>query len=246
MVVEPASESYKKVPIVIVPAYNEAENIGAVLEKVKQEMPTAAVIVIDDGSTDRTADIVKERGVKVVSLPVNLGIGGAVQTGFKYAYENGYDIAVQIDGDGQHNASEVEKLIVPIINQEADVVKGSRYLGEPSYNAPLMRRTGMVLFAKVASLTLGQRITDTTSGFWAVNRKALKLLVDNYPTDYPDADNIIYLGLSGLRVTEIPVKMQPRLSGDSTINTLNSIYYPFRMLLSILSTFLNYLIQRRA
>lgn len=236
----------KKGVIIIIPAYNEAGNIGAVLERLKQEMPTTAVVVVDDGSTDKTADIVKMHGCKVISLPVNLGIGGAVQTGFKYAYERGYDIAVQMDGDGQHDASEIARLIVPVIDQEADVVKGSRYLGEPDYNAPLMRRTGMILFANIASLMLGQRITDTTSGFWAVNRRALELLVNNYPTDYPDADNLIYLGLSGLKITEIPVKMHPRLSGSSTINTVGSVYYPFKMVLSILSIFLNYLIQRRA
>lgn len=231
--------------LIIVPAYNEENNICHVLTDVRREVPSADVVVIDDGSVDETANIVIRQGVKVISLPVNVGIGGAVQTGFKYAFERGYDIAVQMDGDGQHDASEIKKLIVPIINQEADVVKGSRYLGGPEYNAPLMRRVGMILFAKIASLILGQRITDTTSGFWAVNRKVLKVLSRDYPTDFPDADNLIYLGLLGFRIYEVPVHMRERLSGTSTITFFKSLYYPFKLLLSIFTILLHNFIEGR-
>jgi glycosyltransferase involved in cell wall biosynthesis len=229
--------------LIVIPAFNEEKNIGNVVADTRLKVPSADIVVIDDGSTDNTVMRALSAGAKVISLPINIGIGGAMQTGFKYAYERGYTVAVQIDGDGQHDPSEVDKLINPIFKGTSDIVKGSRYLEDTGYQTPIFRRIGMILFARITSFVLRQKITDTTSGFWAVNRKVLKVLSSNYPTDFPDADSLIYLGLLGFRISEAPVHMRERFSGASTITFFKSLYYPFKLLLSIFTILLHNFIE---
>ncbi len=192
------------------------------------------VVVIDDDSSDGTAEVAREKGAKVVSLPFNLGIDGAVQTGFKYAKRERYDIAVQIDADGQHIPEQAEALINRILNNEADVVIGSRYLTKNrSYNTPLSRRVGMVIFSFVNSLVIKQKITDNTSGFRAYNSNAIKFLSNNYLLDYPEVEAVVVLVKNNFRIVEIPVQMRQRNSGKSSITLVKSIYYMIKVLLGI-------------
>ncbi|MCX7736457.1 MAG: glycosyltransferase family 2 protein [Candidatus Kapabacteria bacterium] len=223
--------------LIIVPAYNEAIIIKSVLESIINENPNWDILVINDGSSDKTGEIASElKKVKVVNLPCNLGIGGAVETGFKYAFFNNYDFAVQFDGDGQHKASEINKILQPLIEGSADVVIGSRFLVKSSNWKPnFSRRLGIKIFSLVNSLLIKQKITDNTSGFRAYNRKAIEFLArDNYPTDYPEPEAIILLGKNGFKMMEVFVEMQERAEGKSSISGLKQFYYMFKVLLSIL------------
>lgn len=220
--------------LVIVPAYNEEKNIGHVIsELTKCDLPLD-IVVINDGSVDKTEEIARANSCTVISLPFNLGIGGAVQTGFKYAYENDYDIAIQFDGDGQHLAGEIERLIENVVNDMCDVAIGSRFLNNNEYRTPIARKLGIRIFSFINTLIVGQRITDNTSGFRAYNRKAIKFLSRNYPVDYPEAEAIILLNKNQFRILEVPVCMQQRQFGNSSINTLKAIYYMIKVTLSIL------------
>lgn len=213
---------------------NECKNIGSVLSEVHNCHIKMDVVVIDDDSSDGTAEVAREKGAKVVSLPFNLGIDGAVQTGFKYAKRERYDIAVQIDADGQHIPEQAEALINRILNNEADVVIGSRYLTKNrSYNTPLSRRVGMVIFSFVNSLVIKQKITDNTSGFRAYNSNAIKFLSNNYLLDYPEVEAVVVLVKNNFRIVEIPVQMRQRNSGKSSITLVKSIYYMIKVLLGI-------------
>ncbi len=220
--------------LVIIPAYREATVIGEVIRDVRRARPDVDIVVVDDASPDRTGHRAREAGAPVLTLPVNLGIGGAVQTGFKYAVAHGYEAAVQVDGDGQHDPAELETVLAPLIAGEADLVIGSRFLADTGYRAPLARRMGMILFSAVAHRAMNQRITDTTSGFRALNRRALLYLARNYPADFPDAETLVLLKRAGFRIREVSVRMRPRLSGKSSTTPLKSLYYPFKQLLSIL------------
>jgi hypothetical protein len=157
-----------------------------------------------------------------------------VQTGFKYAVAEGYDAAVQVDGDGQHPSEELPRLLEPLARGDADVIIGSRFLEKTDYKTPFTRRVGMILFSTVARWAMGQRITDTTSGFRALNRRALRFLARNYPVDFPDAETLVLLKRAGFRIQEVSVNMRPRLSGKSSTTTLRSLYYPFKQTLSVL------------
>ncbi len=213
---------------------NECKNIGSVLSEVHNCHIKMDVVVIDDDSSDGTAEVAREKGAKVVSLPFNLGIDGAVQTGFKYAKRERYDIAVQIDADGQHIPEQAEALINRILNNEADVVIGSRYLTKNrSYNTPLSRRVGMVIFSFVNSLVIKQKITDNTSGFRAYNSNAIEFLSNNYLLDYPEVEAVVVLVKNNFRIVEIPVQMRQRNSGKSSITLVKSIYYMIKVLLGI-------------
>lgn len=224
--------------LAIVPAYNEEETIGAVILSLKERMPALDILVVNDGSTDRTSE--KAAGTKkalVVDLPCNLGIGGAVQTGFLYAIREGYDVAFQFDGDGQHLAAEADKILAPILAGEVDVVIGSRFLGgNGGFRSTFTRRMGIRLFQWVNSLLTGQRITDNTSGFRAYNRKALTFLSRYYPSDYPEPEAVILLGRSGFRLKEVPVEMRERATGRSSITAFRSLYYMVKVLLAIFVT----------
>ncbi|KGK91576.1 glycosyl transferase family 2 [Desulfosporosinus sp. HMP52] len=220
--------------LAIVPALNEANNIGSVVRNLLTTSAWLDVLVIDDGSTDQTAEIARAHGAKVISLPVNLGIGGAVQTGFLYALKNNYDVALQVDGDGQHRAEEIKKLVDPVILKEADVTIGSRFVEKTSYRSAWPRRLGIYLLSKTIQSVVRKNFTDPTSGFRAYNKKALRIVAAHYSTDYPEPDAIVTLLKNGLRVIEISVEMDPRLSGNSSITPFKSGYYMFKVSLAII------------
>ena len=219
--------------LVIIPAYNEADSIGEVISQVRTSAPEADIVVVDDGSTDATATIAQEAGAFVVSLPNNLGIGGAMQTGYNFAAEMGYDIAVQVDGDGQHNPAEITEIVAPLLAGQADVVIGSRYIEDRGYITPFLRRMGIFVLASIVSLIIRQRVTDTTSGFRAVNRRGIEFCAREYPRDYPEPESVVLFRRAGFRVREIPVTMNPRYGGQSSITPMRSFYYMVKVLLAI-------------
>ncbi len=224
--------------LVIVPAYNEAENIGRVIADLKTLDLDPDILVINDGSLDSTYDVVKStRMALVVNLPTNLGIGGAVQTGFKWAVRNGYQIAVQFDGDGQHIAAEIPKLLKVLEEQNASMVIGSRFTEKHSgYRSTFTRRIGIRVFMAVNSLLIGQTITDNTSGFRAYDRRAIEFLGRNYPVDYPEPEVVILLGKNNFSIAEVFTLMQERQSGGSSIAGFKGLYYMVKVLLAILMT----------
>jgi glycosyltransferase involved in cell wall biosynthesis len=221
--------------LAILPAFNEEESVARVIDEIRAADPLFDVVVVDDGSTDATARTARARGAAVVTLPFNLGIGGAMQTGFRYAYENGYDLAVQIDADGQHDPTELPKILAPVLAGEADLVVGSRFRDEArgSYKAPFLRRLGIRIFAAVVSALIRQRVTDTTSGFRAVNRLGIKLFAADYPHDYPEVEATVMVFKHRLRLIEVPVVMRERAGGQSSIGALDSVYYMVKVLLAI-------------
>jgi glycosyltransferase involved in cell wall biosynthesis len=219
--------------IVIIPAYNEAKRIAAVVAGVSASVPGAVVVVVNDYSRDATAAIARQAGAVVVSHPFNMGYGAAIQTGYKYARDMGYDYLVQLDADGQHDPACIPALLVPVMDGEADIAIGSRFLGN-SYRPPLSRRLGMALFRRIVTLTTGMSVTDTTSGFQAFNRNVIRFFAtDIFPVDYPDADMLIMLHRAGFRMTEVPVRMYENSEGKSMHSGLKPLYYMFKMLLSI-------------
>ena len=225
--------------LIIMPAYNESKNIAAVLAELKPLVPGMEVLVVDDYSTDKTAEIAGKMGAQVVSLPCNLRYGGAVQTGYKYAVQEGYDYAVMMDADGQHDPRGIRDLLQVVESGAADVALGSRFLGRADYALSKVRRLAMSGFAKVVSKATRQRITDPTSGFQALNADVLRFLArDNYPTDFPDADLLMLLGFAGFRIQEVPVVVRDRMSGTSMHAGLRPIYYMLKMFFSILMVLL--------
>jgi glycosyltransferase involved in cell wall biosynthesis len=222
--------------LIIIPAYNESKNIVSVIESLNNENPSWDLLVINDGSQDRTAELAESTGKAfVINLPCNLGIGGAVQTGFKFAKHYHYDIAVQCDGDGQHRASEIPKLLDPILRGEVDVVIGSRFCqNHDGWKSTFSRRCGIKIFEIVSSLLIKQRIMDNTSGFRAYNKKSIDFLADHYPIDYPEPEAVILLGRNGFTMKEVLVGMQERQSGQSSISGLKSVYYMIKVILSVL------------
>jgi glycosyltransferase involved in cell wall biosynthesis len=219
--------------IAIVPAYNEAESLGSVLEEIRTADPELEVVVVNDGSTDATASVAAAAGVAVVTLPFNVGIGGAVQTGYQYALEQGFELAIQVDGDGQHDPHEIGQIIGPILEGRADLVVGTRFVKGGGYRGTRLRRVGIRLFATVVSLMVRQRVSDTTSGFRAVSRKALRLFAAEYPHDYPEVESIVLLSRHGLRMLEVPVQMRVRETGNSSITALRAAYYMIKVLLAL-------------
>jgi len=219
---------------VVVPAYNEGQSIEKVVLSIREHMPGAAVVVVNDGSRDDTDVRARTAGAVVLSLALNLGIGGAVQTGYKYALAHGYDYAVQIDGDGQHDPSETYHLIEQLAAGGVDIVIGSRWLGRGNYVAPRNRRYGMKFLQSIVSWRAGAVFTDTTSGFRASNRKALALFAEHYPTDYPEVESIVLARRHGLRVMEVPVMMKPREHGHSSIRGLKTLYFMVRITIGLL------------
>jgi glycosyltransferase involved in cell wall biosynthesis len=219
--------------IAIVPAHNEEASLGALLAEIRIAEPDLAVVVINDGSTDSTARVAEASGVPVVNLPFNVGIGGTVQTGYQYALEHGYEIAIQVDADGQHDPTEIGRVLEPILEDRADLVVGTRFVTGGGYRGTRVRRMGIHIFASVVSLMVGQRVSDTTSGFRAVNRKALRLFAKEYPHDYPEVESIVLLSRHGLRMLEVPVRMRVRETGASSITALRAAYYMIKVLLAL-------------
>jgi glycosyltransferase involved in cell wall biosynthesis len=219
--------------LAIVPAYNEAEAIESVISEIRSVDPKLEIVVIDDGSTDGTATRAQGLGVHVVRLPYNLGIGGAMQTGYQFARNRGFALAIQVDGDGQHDACEIHKLIQPILNGEADMAVGTRFANGARYQPPFARRIGIQLFARIVSLIVRQRVTDTTSGFRAVNRSGIMLFAADYPHDYPEVETTVLLHRHRLRMVEVPVTMRTRAAGRSSITLFQSIYYMIKVSLAL-------------
>ncbi len=219
----------------IVPARNESGAIGKVVDEIKGFDPAIDVVVIDDCSTDDTAEVAESRGATVLRLPFNVGIGGAVQTGFRYALEEGYEVAVRLDGDGQHAASEIAKILGPVDAGDADLVIGSRFVDpDGTYRPPFARRIGIGVFARLVSILGGQRVTDTTSGFVALDRAGIELFAREFPHDYPEVEATLVALRSGLRVTQVQVDMRERTTGSSSITFVRSLYYIIKVMLALL------------
>jgi glycosyltransferase involved in cell wall biosynthesis len=229
--VVPGLEALRR--IAIVPAYNEERNIGRVLDELRAFDPGLEVVVISDGSVDRTCAVAAEHGAHVIQLPFNLGIGGAVQTGFRFAWEGGYQLAVRCDGDAQHDPAELPKVIAPVVAGDADIAVGSRFASGEGYRSTATRRLGIRLLALVVSAIARQRVTDTTSGFQALNRRALGLFAADYPHDYPEVEGMVMTIKHRLRLVEVPVTMREREHGTSSITALRSIYYMAKVLLAL-------------
>lgn len=224
--------------VIIIPAYNEARRIASTIAGIRK-FSGADIIVVSDGSTDDTVAEAKKAGADVINLPFNLGYGAALQTGFKYALKKNYEFAVQMDADGQHDPSSIQPLIDPVINDEIDIVIGSRFLDKGNYKAPFIRRMGMYFFGFITSILTGRKITDPTSGFQALSRKVMEFYASKaYPFDYPDADVIIMLHRKGFRFKECPVIMHNAAKPSMHGGILRPMYYIFKMLLSILVTLL--------
>ena len=219
--------------VAIVPALNEEHAIARVIDELRAFDPGLDVVVVDDGSVDATARVARSCGARVLRLPFNLGIGGAVQTGFRFAFEHGYDLAVRLDGDGQHDPSDLVRIIEPVLRDEADIVVGSRFAGARGYRSSRSRRVGIRILASVVSRIVGQRVTDTTSGFQALNREGIALFARDYPHDYPEVEATVMVFRHRLRLLEVPVEMRERGGGRSSITALRSIYYMVKVLLAI-------------
>jgi glycosyltransferase involved in cell wall biosynthesis len=221
--------------LAVVPAYNEEATVAGVIEALQERAPQLDVVVIDDGSTDATGNLAEQAGARVLRLPFNLGIGGAVQAGFKYADEHGYDYMVQVDADGQHDPGEISKLFAAMDGAEsADMICGTRFATKTGYMAPISRRTGIHLFAFLLSRLLRQPVTDPTSGFRLYNRRAIAVFARDYPHDYPEVEAVLMLHHHRLTMREVPVRMFKRGGGVSSITgSGKSFYYMVKVLLAL-------------
>jgi len=219
--------------LVIVPAYNEEASLPGVIRDLREHMPSADVLVVNDGSFDDTAQVARRFDIKVLDLPFNLGIGGAVQAGYLYAERNAYDIAIQFDGDGQHLAGEIKRLLEPLEANRADLVVGSRFMIIGGYKAPVFRKMGIGIFSFVLSRILGMTVTDSTSGFRAANRRVIEFFAHTYPDDYPEVEALVLLHKAGLRVAEVAITMRERTGGKSSITPIRSLYYMTKVLMAI-------------
>ena len=221
--------------LIIIPAFNEGESISALLNEIS-DLGLEAV-VINDASTDNTEQIAAKHEFPVINLPLNLGIGGAVQTGFLYALRNNYDVVVQIDGDGQHDPAQLRFLTEKIIRGEGDCIIGSRYIpGEEdkNYKTPFARRLGMMFSTRILQLSTGVLVYDTTSGFRALNRSAYEYFSRTYPVDHPEAEALFMLHRKGFKIKEVPIVMRSRVNGHSMFGLVRSILYPFRVVVGFI------------
>lgn len=219
--------------LIIIPAYNEEENIVETVENIKKDALGFDYVVINDCSTDSTRKICEERGYHIVNLPINLGIGGAVQTGYKYALRHGYDVAVQVDGDGQHDPEFLEKMFEELCDKKLDMVIGSRFIAKEGFQSSLMRRIGIVYFTKLIKFLTGITITDPTSGLRMANRKVIEMFAEDYPKDYPEPESVVAIIKRGCVVREVPVVMKERQGGVSSISPFKSVYYMIKVTLAI-------------
>lgn len=226
--------------LIIIPAYNESESIENVIEHLVNQTSQCDYLIINDGSTDNTLNICEQEHFHYLDLPINLGIGGAVQAGYVYARKNDYDIAVQMDGDGQHDIAYLTDMLRPILDGEADVVIGSRFLKKEGFQSSQSRRIGIGILSGLIRLTTGQRIMDVTSGYRAVNRRFIDIYSRDYPTDYPEPEAIVTAIMHRGRVKEVPVKMRAREGGTSSITLRKSVYYMIKVTLAILICRLSY------
>ena len=220
--------------LVIIPAYNEEGNIEKTVTDIQKNAPDFDYVIINDCSTDNTLRICREKGYNVINLPVNLGIGGGVQTGYIYGWRNGYDIAVQFDGDGQHTASFLTTMADYLVENHLDMVIGSRYITKDGFQSSGFRRAGIRYFTWLIKLLTGQKITDPTSGMRMVNRDIMELFAKDYPKDYPEPETVTYILKKKKKVAEIPVLMNAREAGVSSISPVNAVYYMIKVTMSIL------------
>jgi glycosyltransferase involved in cell wall biosynthesis len=221
--------------LAIVPALNEAASIARTVAEIREHAPGFDVVVLDDGSTDETAALAVAAGANVIAMPFNVGIGGAMQCGYMYARDHCYEVAVQVDGDGQHDARDIPRLLAELTAEpQVEMVTGSRFLGqEQGYRSSAPRRVGIRLFAAIISTITRQRVTDPTSGFRMSGRSAIELFARDYPHDYPEVEAIILLHTNRLRIRELPVTMRPRAGGQSTIRRVVPFYYMVKVLLAV-------------
>jgi glycosyltransferase involved in cell wall biosynthesis len=222
--------------LAIVPAYNEAGAIAGTIADIRTHAPDFDVVVVDDGSTDRTAHVATAAGAHVIRLPFNLGIGGAMQTGYQYALDRGYDVAVQVDGDGQHDARHISDLLAHLRSRpDMNMVTGSRFLSRDGsgYRSSAYRRLGIRFFASVLSLITRRPVTDPTSGFRMTDRRGIELFARDYPHDYPEVEAVLMVHAHRLAADEIPVEMRARRSGRSSINSTQSAYYMLKVVLAV-------------
>lgn len=220
--------------LIIIPAYNEESNIVKTVTSIKKNAKDFDYVIINDCSTDRTKKLCEENSFNVVNLPINLGIGGAVQTGYRYAYEQGYDVAVQVDGDGQHDPGFLSMMAEHLYRHHLDMVIGSRFIEKKGFQSSQLRRVGIKFFSWLIKLLTGQRITDPTSGLRMVGRNVLEIFSKDYPRDYPEPESVVSVLRRGMKVEEIPVVMQERTGGVSSISMKKSIYYMVKVTLAII------------
>jgi glycosyltransferase involved in cell wall biosynthesis len=225
--------------LIILPCFNEEKSIGTILQQLKKiSIPGCEFIAlpVNDGSTDNTIAEIKKHSSTYLDLPKNLGIGGAVQSGLIYAHQNNFDVAVQMDGDGQHPPLETIKIVMPIINNETDLCIGSRFIDKEGFQSSFLRRAGIKFLSGLIKLKCGQRVLDCTSGYRAFNKNAIAEFVNYYPKKYPEPESALYLIKKGFRVKEVPVIMDARVTGTSSISGLRGIYYMLKVSLAILFT----------
>lgn len=232
--IQSTNESIKLRKLVIIPAYNESASIVNTVNDIKKNAPDFDYVVINDHSKDNTLQICKDAGLNVIDLPLNLGIGGAVQTGYLYACQNGYDIAVQFDGDGQHDAKYLNEMAETLVKEQADMVIGSRFIEKEGFQSSFTRRLGIRYFTFLIKILTGQKITDPTSGYRMCNRKIIELFAGNYPKDYPEPETMTWILRKKLKVLEIPVIMRAREEGVSSISLKKSFYYMFKVTMAII------------
>lgn len=226
--------------LILVPAYNEEAAVAAVITEIRAAAPPATVVVVDDGSLDATTQVAARVGAEVLQLPHHLGLGGAVQTGYRFAFEHGYKRVVRVDADGQHPPAEVAKLLARMDSGGFDMVTGSRFIEENGYEVEPLRRFGGKIFSWVLRPILGQRITDPTSGFIAVNRRALEVFSGSFPLEYPEIEALVVLKRKQLRFAETAVQMRPRAAGVSTIGSWKAVYFMVRVLLGVFVNVIKY------
>ena len=222
--------------LVIIPAFNESENIENVIKDITTNCPETDFIVINDCSTDATSSLLEKLNVAHIDLPVNLGIGGCVQTGYRYAVENDYDVVIQFDGDGQHDAAYLSRLIAPVASGEADVAVGSRFVEKEGFQSTAMRRFGINFLSGLIKMLAGVKVLDVTSGMRATGRMMTSVYAQNYAQDYPEPEALLTAGMCGARICEVPVCMRARAGGESSISPIKSVYYMIKVTLALLLT----------
>lgn len=230
--------------LVIIPAFNEADSLPNLIQSIEQYDKSLDYVIVNDGSRDQTMKLCEENGYNVINLPINSGIGVAVQTGYKYAYNNNYDLAIQIDGDGQHDIHFLEQVVEPIVRGQADVTIGSRFIEKEGFQSSMLRRFGINFLSVLIRMCTGVVIKDVTSGYRAANREYIKIFANDYSKDFPEPEAIVTVKMYGGRIKEIPVVMRQRQNGVSSINKSNSIYYMIKVTLAILIKRLSYGIHR--
>ncbi|MCM1122061.1 MAG: glycosyltransferase family 2 protein [Eubacterium sp.] len=235
----------KKKTLIIIPAYNEGDNIEKVVDNLIINFPQYDYVIINDGSTDHTKKVCRDRGYEVLNLPINMGIGGAVQTGYCYARDNDYDIAVQIDGDGQHDVGFLEGMIQYMDEEKADCVIGSRFVEKEGFQSSGLRRIGIRFLSFLGWILTGVKVKDITSGYRLVNRRFIQIFAEDYPADYPEPEAMVIAAVHGGKIKEYPVVMRDRENGISSITLKKSFYYMFKVTLAMLIRRLSFGVRRQ-